>query len=219
MSVVAIVAQGHQSVPLMPDFAIENQLQSEGFYPVAGIDEAGRGPLAGPVVAAAVILPEGFEADGLNDSKKLSPARREKLHALITAEGSGVVWGLARVEPEDIDSINILKATHRAMALAAQSLGVIPSMTLIDGLPVTGFPYPFRAVVKGDLKSMSIAAASILAKVDRDRIMLEYAKIYPQYGFERHKGYGTKFHLESLKNYGPCEIHRQSFAPVAQCAG
>lgn len=219
MSVVAIVAQGHQSVPLMPDFAIENQLQSEGFYPVAGIDEAGRGPLAGPVVAAAVILPEGFEADGLNDSKKLSPARREKLHALITAEGSGVVWGLARVEPEDIDRINILKATHRAMALAAQSLGVIPSMTLIDGLPVTGFPYPFRAVVKGDLKSMSIAAASILAKVDRDRIMLEYAKIYPQYGFERHKGYGTKFHLESLKNYGPCEIHRQSFAPVAQCAG
>ncbi len=203
----------------MPDFAIENQLQSEGFHPVAGIDEAGRGPLAGPVVAAAVILPEGFEADGLNDSKKLSPARREKLHALITAEGSGVVWGLARVEPEDIDSINILKATHRAMALAAQSLGVVPSMTLIDGLPVTGFPYPFRAIVKGDLKSMSIAAASILAKVDRDRIMLEYAKIYPQYGFERHKGYGTKFHLESLKNYGPCEIHRQSFAPVAQCAG
>lgn len=219
MSVVAIVAQGHQSVPLMPDFAIENQLQSEGFHPVAGIDEAGRGPLAGPVVAAAVILPEGFEADDLNDSKKLSPARREKLHALITAEGSGVVWGLARVEPEDIDSINILKATHRAMALAAQSLGVVPSMTLIDGLPVTGFPYPFRAIVKGDLKSMSIAAASILAKVDRDRIMLEYAKIYPQYGFERHKGYGTKFHLESLKNYGPCEIHRQSFAPVAQCAG
>ncbi len=203
----------------MPDFAIENQLQSEGFHPVAGIDEAGRGPLAGPVVAAAVILPEGFEADDLNDSKKLSPARREKLHALITAEGSGVVWGLARVEPEDIDSINILKATHRAMALAAQSLGVVPSMTLIDGLPVTGFPYPFRAIVKGDLKSMSIAAASILAKVDRDRIMLEYAKIYPQYGFERHKGYGTKFHLESLKNYGPCEIHRQSFAPVAQCAG
>jgi ribonuclease HII len=203
----------------MPDFAIENQFQSEGFHQVAGIDEAGRGPLAGPVVAAAVILPEGFEADGLNDSKKVSPVRREKLHALITAENSGVIWGWARVGARDIDSMNILKATHRAMALAAKSLGVMPSMTLIDGLPVTGFPYPFRAVVKGDLKSMSIAAASILAKVERDWIMLKYAKIYPQYGFERHKGYGTKLHLEALRNYGPCEIHRQSFAPVAQCTG
>ena len=115
--------------------------------------------------------------------------------------------------------MNILKATHRAMNLAAKSLGVIPSLTLIDGLPITGFPYPFRAVVKGDLKSMSIAAASILAKVERDRMMIEYAKIYPQYGFERHKGYGTKLHLEALRNYGSCEIHRQSFAPVAQCAG
>lgn len=203
----------------MPDFAIENQFQSEGFHPVAGIDEAGRGPLAGPVVSAAAILPEGFEADGLNDSKKLSPARREKLHAFITAENSGVIWGWARVESGDIDRLNILKATHRAMALAAESLQVVPAMTLIDGLPVTGFPYPFRAVVKGDSRSMSIAAASILAKVERDRIMLGYAKRYPQYGFDRHKGYGTKNHLEALSKYGPCAIHRQSFSPVAQCAG
>jgi len=203
----------------MPDFAIENQFQSEGHHLIAGIDEAGRGPLAGPVVAGAVILPEGFQADGLNDSKKLSPQRREKLHGLITAEDSGVTWGWASVESSDIDRMNILKATHLAMALAAETLGVVPSMTLIDGLPVTGFPYPFRSVVKGDLKSMSIAAASILAKVERDRMMIDYAKMYPQYGFERHKGYGTKFHLEALKNYGPCKIHRQSFAPVAQCSG
>lgn len=203
----------------MPDFAIEKQFQSEGFHLIAGIDEAGRGPLAGPVVAGAVILPEGFQADGLNDSKKLSTQRRERLHSIITAEDSGVTWAWARVGARDIDRMNILKATHQAMSLAAKDLGVVPSMTLIDGLPITGFPYPFLAVVKGDLKSMSIAAASILAKVERDRMMIEYAKIYPQYGFERHKGYGTKFHLEALKDHGPCEIHRQSFSPVAQCTG
>jgi ribonuclease HII len=202
----------------MPDYAIENEFQAEGYHPVAGIDEAGRGPLAGPVVAAAVILPEGFECDGLNDSKKLSPSRRDKIYSLITSSGSGVVWSLARVEPDVIDSINILQATHRAMALAAQSLSVKPAMSLIDGLPVKDFPYSFRAFVKGDSRSMSIAAASVLAKVNRDRIMMEYAKQYPQYEFGRHKGYGTRIHLEALKSHGPCEIHRRSFAPVAQAS-
>jgi ribonuclease HII len=213
----AINVQQLQFVPVMPDFAIENELRTDGYYPIAGIDEAGRGPLAGPVVAAAAILPEGFVADGLNDSKKLSPSRREKLHALMTSEHSGVVWSLARVDPKVIDDINILKATHRAMSLAAESLSVKPAMSLIDGLPITGFPYSFRAIVKGDSQSMSIAAASVLAKVERDRIMMEYAKRYPEYGFDRHKGYGTRLHLEALRSHGPCEIHRRSFAPVAQC--
>lgn len=202
----------------MPDYAIENELQAEGYDPVAGIDEAGRGPLAGPVVAAAVILPEGFECHGLNDSKKLSSSRREKIYSFITSSDSGVVWSLARVEPDVIDEINILQATHRAMALAAQSLSVKPAMSLIDGLPVKGFPYSFRAFVKGDSRSMSIAAASVLAKVNRDRIMMDYAKQYPQYEFGRHKGYGTRVHLEALRSHGPCEIHRRSFAPVAQAS-
>ena len=197
----------------MPDYAIENELLAEGYSPIAGIDEAGRGPLAGPVVAAAAILPEGFEPDGLNDSKKLSPSRRERLHALITSENSGVVWSFARVDPEVIDDINILKATHKAMSMAVESLALKPAMSLIDGLPVTGFPYAFRAFVKGDNRSMSIAAASILAKVERDRIMMDYATIYPEYGFDRHKGYGTSIHLEALRIHGPCEIHRRSFAP------
>ena len=200
----------------MPDYAIENELHAEGYHPVAGIDEAGRGPLAGPVVAAAVILPEEFDCEGLNDSKKLSPSRREKIYSFITSACSGVVWSLARVEPDVIDEINILQATHRAMALAAQSLSVTPAMSLIDGLPVKGFPYPFRAFVKGDSRSMSIAAASVLAKVNRDRIMMKYAKQYPQYEFDRHKGYGTRIHLEALRRHGACKIHRRSFAPVAQ---
>lgn len=207
-----------QFVPVMPDFAIENELQVEGHCPVAGIDEAGRGPLAGPVVAAAVILPQEFECEGLNDSKKLTPARREKLYTFITSTESGVIWSLSRIEPEEIDCINILKATHKAMAVAAESLAIKPAMSLIDGLPVTGFPYPFRAIVKGDSLSMSIAAASVLAKVERDRIMMEYAKEYPQYEFHRHKGYGTRVHMDALKVHGPCKIHRRSFAPVAQAS-
>ena len=205
-----------QSVQIMPDFAIENTVRAEGFSPIAGIDEAGRGPLAGPVVAAAVILPDGFYCDGLNDSKKLSPARREKIYSVLTAEGSGVIWSFSRVDSAEIDSINILRATHKAMSSAAESLPVKPAMTLIDGLPVTGFPYPFRAIVKGDSLSLSIAAASVLAKVERDRIMMEYSNAYPQYQFNRHKGYGTRVHIEALRTYGPCKIHRRSFAPVAQ---
>ena len=207
-----------QSVPVMPDFAIENKHQREGCSPVAGIDEAGRGPLAGPVVAAAVILPDGFKCEGLNDSKKLTPSRREKIFEMLTSADSGVIWSLSKIEPREIDSINILRATHKAMACAATSLEIQPAMSLIDGLPIKGFPFPYCAIVKGDSLSMSIAAASILAKVHRDRIMIEYAKTYPQYKFDRHKGYGTRLHLDALNTHGPCEIHRQSFAPVAQAA-
>ncbi len=203
----------------MPDYSIEKALLDEGFSPVAGIDEAGRGPLAGPVVAAAAILPEGFTAEGLDDSKKVSAPRRERLYEAITAAGSGVVWASAAVNAATIDEINILRATHRAMALAASALTVQPGIAIIDGRPVKGFPYPYRAVVKGDSKSLSVAAASIIAKVERDRIMLAFAQRYPQYGFERHKGYGTKRHLEALRAHGPCPIHRQSFAPVAASAG
>jgi len=202
----------------MPDFAIENKHQREGCSPIAGIDEAGRGPLAGPVVAAAVILPNGFQCEGLNDSKKLTPARREKIFGILTAADSGVIWSISKIEPFEIDSINILRATHKAMVRAATSLETQPAMSLIDGLPIKGFPYPYCAVVKGDSLSMSIAAASILAKVHRDRIMMEYAKTYPQYKFDRHKGYGTRVHLDALSIHGPCEIHRRSFAPVAQAA-
>ena len=207
-----------QSVPVMPNFAIENKHQREGCSPVAGIDEAGRGPLAGPVVAAAVILPDGFKCEGLNDSKKLTPSSREKIFEMLTAADSGVIWSLSKIEPREIDSINILRATHKAMAYAATSLEIQPAMSLIDGLPIKGFPFPYCAIVKGDSLSMSIAAASILAKVHRDRIMIEYAKTYPQYKFDRHKGYGTRLHLDALNTHGPCEIHRQSFAPVAQAA-
>ncbi len=203
----------------MPDFSIEDQLMAEGFRPVAGVDEAGRGPLAGPVVAAAAVLPEGFGTEGLDDSKKLSAARREQLYREITAPGSGVIWASARVDAAEIDEINILQATYRAMAGAAGGLSPAPAIAIIDGKPVRGFPFPQRAVVKADGKSLSVAAASIIAKVERDRIMVDFASRYPQYGFERHKGYGTKGHLEALRTYGPCPIHRQSFSPVAACAG
>jgi len=203
----------------MPDLSIENELISQGFPLVAGVDEAGRGPLAGPVVAAAAILPTGFAAPGLNDSKKVSSVRREALYQIITAPESGVVWASARVEAEEIDEINILNATHVAMARAAKGLETRPDVAIIDGRPVKGFPYEFKAVVKGDSKSLSVAAASIIAKVERDRIMLAYAREFPEYSFERHKGYGTKIHLVALEKHGPCPIHRQSFAPVAASSG
>lgn len=202
----------------MPDFTIETQLAADGHTVIAGVDEAGRGPLAGPVVAAAAILPNGFEAPGLDDSKKLSHKKREALYQCITAADSGVVWASARVEPREIDEINILRATYQAMARAALALGAEPDIAIIDGKPVKGFPYPHLAVVKGDSKSLSVAAASIIAKVERDRIMVAYADEFPQYSFERHKGYGTIIHLAALAEYGPCPIHRHSFAPVADSA-
>lgn len=199
----------------MPTLEFENEKRGEGYHLIAGIDEAGRGPLAGPVSAAAVILPSDFSHDILHDSKKLSEKKRELLYEEITTDSS-IDWSLSYAETDEIEKINILKATHAAMARAAQGLSNQPDFCLIDGLAVPHFPLASAGIVKGDGKSLSIAAASIIAKVSRDRLMLKYAEQYPEYGFERHKGYGTKFHMEALAKHGPCPIHRMSFAPVAQ---
>lgn len=199
----------------MPDLAQEDRLRQQGHSVIAGLDEAGRGPLAGPVYAAAVILPTGYAHEVLNDSKKLSAAVRERLYQEITADPA-IIWCSARAEVEEIDRLNILKATHLAMRRAAEGLTISPEIALIDGLAITGFPWPQVALVGGDGLSLSIAAASIIAKVERDRFMVDMAKTYPDYGFELHKGYGTAKHLESLRKHGPCPLHRRTFAPVAQ---
>ncbi len=183
-----------------------------GYRCVAGIDEAGRGPLAGPVVAAAVCLPLDLELDGLNDSKQVTPEVREFLHAALTANPL-VRYGIAVVDHGMIDRVNILQATWMAMRQAA--LVVEPDFILVDGSPVRGLPSPSRSIVKGDAKCASIAAASILAKVHRDRLMVEYDRQYPGYGFAQHKGYCTPAHVEALMALGPCPIHRRSFRPVS----
>ncbi|MCW1915828.1 ribonuclease HII [Luteolibacter sp. GHJ8] len=201
----------------MPDFSLEASLRARGLLVIAGVDEAGRGPLAGPVSAAAVILPPRWRCKGLDDSKKLTAKVREGLYAKITAD-ERVHWCVAYAEVEEIDRINILKATHQAMIRAVQGLALEIQHCLIDGLRVPGFPWSHDGVVKGDSKSMSIAAASVLAKVSRDRLMLEMAAEFPDYGFESHMGYGTPRHLEALQRHGPCRIHRRSFQPVAQLA-
>lgn len=194
----------------MPDYLIEKEIIESGKKIVAGVDEAGRGPLAGPVCAASVILPVDLEIEGLNDSKKLSEKKREKLYDIIIDKA--VAYDIQLVDNEIIDEINILQATMLAMTNAVNSLSVKPDFVIIDGnrLPEQ-LEIPAKAVVKGDAKSMSIAAASILAKVTRDRLMLELAKEYPEYEFERHKGYGTKLHCEKLREFGPCKIHRKTF--------
>ena len=187
-----------------------------GYVRVAGIDEVGRGPLAGPVMAACVVLPPGFALDGIRDSKKLSARQREKAEARIRAEAVAV--GLGSVEPETIDRINILQATHEAMRLAFAQIDPLPDFVLIDGLPIREFPCENRkALVQGDSHSVSIAAASIVAKVARDRLMCAYDAVYPQYGFAGHKGYGSAKHMDALREHGPCPLHRRSFAPVAAC--
>lgn len=205
----------------MPDLSYELASLKAGYTYIIGIDEAGRGPLAGPVSAAAVILPAGYTHDLLDDSKKLSEKKRELIYEDIMADDR-ILWGHSYAESGEIDEINILKATHAAMARSVADLlerGDIDAEAvycLIDGLAVKNFAYRSEGIVKGDGKSLSIAAASIIAKVKRDRKMLEYAEQFPQYGFERHKGYGTKVHLAALNEYGSTPIHRQSFAPVAQ---
>ncbi len=198
----------------MPDLVHEHRWREAGYCRIAGIDEAGRGPLAGPVIAAAVILPEGYSLPGLDDSKKLTERRREKLYEQIMRD-SEISWASARVDAEEIDHLNILRATHRAMALAFSRLQPSADLALIDGLPVPDFPGEHRALVGGDALSLSIAAASIIAKIERDRLMREMAEQFPGYGFDRHKGYGTAAHLAALRELGPCPIHRRSFAPVA----
>lgn len=198
----------------MPDLFFENQLRAEGYPTIAGIDEAGRGPLAGPVSAAAVVLPKNYTHSVLNDSKQLSQKNREILYDEIIND-KRIRWASAMVDAEKIDEINILQATYLAMRLSFEQLKPRPKIALIDGKPVKHFPGKHRALVKGDSLSLSIAAASIIAKVERDRLMIAYDEEYPGYGFARHKGYGTEIHRAALMELGPCPIHRRSFAPVA----
>ena len=192
------------------DYLYEEKALNAGYKLVCGIDEAGRGPLAGPVYAAAVILPLGLSIEGLNDSKKISEKKREQLFDVICEKAVDYSIGIAT--EQEIDEINILNATFLAMHRAVEGLKTKPDYALIDGNQYPKIPFVMEeTVVKGDAKAMSIAAASILAKVSRDRFMLEKAKEYPQYQFEKHKGYGTKLHYEMLKEYGPSPIHRMSF--------
>lgn len=188
---------------------LENALYDEGYTAVCGVDEAGRGPLAGPVCAAACILPRGLAIEGLNDSKKLTEKRREALFEPIKAQA--LAYGIAFATVEEIEELNILGATMLAMNRAIARLSVPPELALIDGNRTQGIQVPARAVVHGDATCASIAAASILAKVTRDRYMLGLAKQYPEYGFEKHKGYGTRAHYAAIREYGPCPIHRPSF--------
>ena len=187
----------------------ENEAMQKGFKYVCGVDEAGRGPLAGPVYAAAVILPEGCIIEGVNDSKKISEKKREELFDIICEKA--LAYSIASADEKEIDEINILNATYLAMKRAVEGLNIAADYALIDGNRLPQLDIPAECIVKGDAKSESIACASILAKVSRDRYMLEMAKEYPEYQFEKHKGYGTKLHYEMLDEFGPSKIHRQTF--------
>lgn len=188
----------------------EHAALAEGYSLICGVDEAGRGPLAGPVCAAAVILPVDLEIEGLNDSKKLSDARRRALYDVIVEQA--VAYGIAMVDEKTIDEINILQATFLAMRRAVEQLAVTPALALVDGNREPDFgEIPVHTIVKGDSLSANIAAASILAKVTRDRFMEEQDALYPEYGFAVHKGYGTRAHYDALRQYGPCPIHRRTF--------
>ena len=187
----------------------EKEAAAKGYKAVCGVDEAGRGPLAGPVCAAAVILPRGKVIEGVNDSKKLTEKKREALFEVIKAEAES--YSVAYASVQEIEEMNILNATMLAMKRAVEGLGVKPDYAMIDGNRLPDLSIDSEFIVKGDARSMSIACASILAKVSRDRLLYEYAKEYPQYHFEKHKGYGTKLHVEALKEFGPCPYHRMSF--------
>lgn len=187
----------------------ENKYISQGKNLICGVDEAGRGPLAGPVCAAAVIMPEGLIIEGVNDSKKLTAKKREKLFDIIKNEA--VSYSVAFASASEIDEINILNATHLAMTRTVESLEKVPEVVLVDGNSLPKWYYNSEAIIKGDAVCHSIACASILAKVSRDRLMLLEAEKYPQYSFEKHKGYGTKVHVQAIKEYGPCPIHRKTF--------
>lgn len=199
----------------MPTLELEHRLRSAGHVLVAGVDEAGRGPLAGPVMAAAVILPAAYAHTILNDSKQLTERRRDALYAELKADAR-VLISSALASVEEIERLNILRASHLAMERAVRGLPCAPDVCLIDGLPVPRFPWPHEGVVKGDALSLSIAAASIIAKVERDQFMLAADAEYPQYSFAAHKGYGTPLHLARLQEHGPCPLHRRTFQPVAQ---
>lgn len=192
---------------------LENQARKQGFKAIAGIDEAGRGPLAGPVVAAACIIPKGVWLKGVNDSKQLTPQKRKLLYEQMVADGR-IHYGIGIVDSVEIDSINILQATIKAMREAVSQLAKTPDYLLIDGLQIVYEDIPVEKVIGGDAKSQSIAAASILAKETRDRLMVALHDEWPLYGFHKHKGYGTHEHLEAIKRHGPCPIHRRSFEPI-----
>ena len=190
-------------------FRYEGEAREQGYTAVCGVDEAGCGPLAGPVCAAAVILPAGLVIEGVNDSKKLSEKKREELFPVICEKA--LAYGIGWADEREIDEINILQATYRAMKRAVESLPLTADYALIDGNRMPPLAIPGTTIIKGDALSMSIAAASILAKVSRDRVMVQFSREYPQYGFEQHKGYGTAAHVQALREYGPCPLHRQSF--------
>jgi ribonuclease HII len=196
-------------------FRYEKRLRATGVVRIAGVDEAGRGALAGPVVAAAVVLPEKFRHRRLNDSKQLARELREEIYLDLVSDPE-VRWTVGIIDSIEIDRINILRASHRAMRLAIAALIDPPDHVLIDGLPVIPFPFPQTAIVDGDCLSLSIAAASVIAKVTRDRMMRDFCAQFPQYCFGQHKGYGTELHLVKLHEFGPCPIHRRSFERVAQ---
>lgn len=197
-----------------PAWDWERRTWEAGHEWVAGVDEAGRGPLAGPVVAAAVILPRESDLEGLDDSKCVPAELREELYSRITA--CAIAWSVSAVQPGEIDELNILRATHRAMARALEELEIRPHHALVDGLRVTGLPCEHTAIVDGDALCVSIAAASILAKVTRDRMMVGLDRLHPGYGFARHKGYCTPEHFAALRRLGPSPCHRRSFRPVAE---
>jgi len=192
----------------------EEKARRQGFQVIAGLDEAGRGPLAGPVVAAAVILPRTRSISGVADSKTLKAEQREKALSLIRKRALGI--GVGIVEAEEIDRLNILQASLKAMELALQDLSLSPDCLLIDGLHTLRLPLNQQAIIKGDGRCLSIAAASIVAKVTRDRLMVDYHERYPQYNFARHKGYGTREHLQAIREHGCCPLHRQSFRTIYQ---
>ena len=193
----------------MPDYLLENELIASGFLNVCGVDEAGRGPLCGPVVAAACILDPSIVIEGLNDSKKLTEKKREKLFDEIKSKA--IAYSIAEASVEEIDSMNILEATLLAMRRAIEGLSIKADFALIDGNICRDFPLPAKAIIGGDARSYSIAAASILAKVTRDRMCIELDVQYPEYGIAKHKGYGTKAHMDALRRLGPTPIHRKQF--------
>lgn len=188
----------------------EDELRNRGFNMICGIDEAGRGPLAGPVVVASVIMPANSMIEGVNDSKKVSEKKREKLYDQILEEA--ISYGVGIVGQDEIDEINILNATKKGLTMSLKELTVKPDLIIVDALThIDTMGIPYESIIKGDAKCYSISVASIIAKVTRDRIMREWDKIYPEYGFEKHKGYGTSAHIEAIKKYGLCPIHRKSF--------
>jgi ribonuclease HII len=197
-----------------PTDEFELEARRCGYRRIAGLDEAGRGPLAGPVVAAAVVLPTRCRLIGCDDSKQLSESERERLYQIIVARAVGI--GIGSATEQEIDRLNILEATRLAMHRAIAALSPLPDCLLIDAVSLPGCAIPIRSIIKGDALSISVAAASVVAKVTRDRLMAEYHRLYPQYHFLTHKGYGTEEHLQQLALHGPCPIHRKTFAPVAQ---